>query len=261
MGVYYSFAQKRFRSNAAYRFENFTGIFYSLLIMFVYITIFRAFVGDNSVDGVTVPMLSTNFVLTCLVGSAYDLDEIWVSRKIQDGSIAVEFLRPVNIKYRMLAENIGDTVYAMIYRCLPAVLISMLFFQFQGPESIQALIMFLLSLCLGYLIYWSISFLVQISAFFIINVRSVATIKDALIHILAGVYLPMWAFPDGLRHFIAFTPFEGIFFLPIEIYFGRAKGMQILISFGKQFVWLVILWLIGNWMMARARKKMIVQGG
>ena len=261
MGVYYSFAQKRYRCNAAYGFENLTGIFYSLLNVCIYITIFKVFLGDQSMDGVTVPMLSTNYMLTCLIGATWNQDELFLSRKVQDGSITTEFLRPVNLKIRLLAESIGDVTYSLVFQCLPAFLFSSLMFTFQMPKNMISLLLFLISLVLGFLIYWSISFMVQVSAFFIINVWSVSTIKEVLIHILAGVYLPMWCFPDQLRMVISYTPFEGIFFLPIEIYFGRAEGTQILFSLGKQLIWVVVLWWIGDWMLARGKKKMMVQGG
>lgn len=262
MGAYLSFAQKRFKSTSAYRFDNYMSILWSLFNIFIYMAIYRMMFGVNTTyDGITLNMITTNFVLTFVIGNAMSMDDFFINHKIQDGSIANEFLRPVNLKLRILAENIGETLYCFVFQCIPNIIIVFMVYQFELPQSLLSFVLFIVSLILGYLILWSMSFIVQMSSFFIINVWSVSTIKDVFINVLAGVYLPVWFFPDWLKTIIAFTPFDSIFYLPIEFYFGRLNQSQILFSFAKQIFWIVVLMLIGELLYRKGKRKLIVQGG
>lgn len=97
--------------------------------------------------------------------------------------------------------------------------------------------------------------------FFIINVWSIATIKKVFINLLAGAFLPIWFFPDWLRAIVAFTPFESIYFLPVQNYLGNLSLGEIAIGFTKQIIWLIILFVIGNLLYRKGKKRLIIQGG
>lgn len=60
---YLAFGRQSFLERSAYRFEHFMGILNTLLKIFIYWEIYRAlYGGQTEVDGITMTMVTTNFV-------------------------------------------------------------------------------------------------------------------------------------------------------------------------------------------------------
>ena len=60
---------------------------------------------------------------------------------------------------------------------------------------------------------------------------------------------------------ISFTPFESIYFTPVQIYLGELSGMNMLSEMAIQLLWIVILGVIANVFWKKGVKKLVVQGG
>lgn len=262
MNTYLQFAIIKFRNNMAYRFEYLLGILNTLLSFVVYWSIYKALYGGaDTVDGVTFSMVTTNFIIALGLGSAFTKNEMFLQDKIKQGTIANELLKPVNFKLRMLFEDLGEGFFRVIFNFLPTVIIAAFFAQLQAPSSLPNFILCLVSTLLGYIVLWLISFIVQSWSFWLFNVWGLITIKNVFVNILAGAFIPMWFMPDWLRSFINLTPFDSIYFTPVQLYLGELQGYEILINFARQILWIVILYAIGEFCWRKGIKKLVVQGG
>lgn len=262
MNTYLQFAVIKFRNNMAYRFEYLFGILNTLLFFVVYWSIYKALYGGaDTVDGITFSMVTTNFIIVLGLNSAFSKNEMFLQDKIKQGTIANELLKPVNFKLRMLFEDLGEGFFRVTFNFLPIVIIAAFFAQLQTPSSILNLILCLVSVLLGYIVLWLISFIVQSWSFWLFNVWGLITIKNVFVNILAGAFIPMWFMPDWLRNFIKFTPFDSIYFTPVQLYLGELQGYEILINFARQIMWIIILYAIGELCWRKGIKKLVVQGG
>ena len=206
-------------------------------------------------------MVATNFVISLGLSSAFEYNEMFLQDKVHNGSITNEFLKPVNFIFRLLSENVGEGIFKMVFHFLPALLLTLLYTDLCPPKSIGHFVIMLCSVALGYLILWLISFIVQTWCFWLFSVWGIITIKNVFVKILSGTLLPLWFMPPFLRKIIAFTPFESIYFTPVQIYLGEIDGAQLLSKVGIQILWIVILWIIANAFWSRGVKKLVVQGG
>ena len=123
------------------------------------------------------------------------------------------------------------------------------------------MVLFVLSAILGYGVLWTISFLVQMTAFWLINIWSLITIKDVLVNVLSGKMIPLWFMPIWMTGILKFTPFASIYFTPVEIYLGQLTGRETLVKCLIQIVWIIIIYIIGNILWNKGQKKLVVQGG
>jgi ABC-2 type transport system permease protein len=262
MRVYIEFARKKFSNNMVYRFDYIIGIINTCLQFFIFWCIYKSLYGAaTEIDGVTFPMVATNFILSLGLSNAFQIDDLFLQRKIGDGSIVNEFLKPVNFKLRLIAENIGNITFRLIFNFLPAFIIAMCFVKIEKPATLLALILFASSAILGFFVLWQISFIVQMTSFWIINVWSISTIKNVFVNVLSGAMLPLWFMPKSVMRIIKFTPFDSIYFTPIRLYLGDMQSGDILFNFGRQIIWICILYIIGDVMWRCGQKKLIVQGG
>ncbi len=259
---YLAFAKKSFLGRSAYRFNHFMGILNTILRIFIFWEIYRALYGTREeVDGITITMVATNFILSLGLDSVFCVNDYYLPNRIQDGSIATEMLLPVNFHGRMLADNLGNALFQLLFHFVPAVAVSVIFIGIAAPAGPSMLLLFLLSALFGYGVLWTISFAAQMLSFWLINVWSIMTIKNVLINVLSGSMIPLWFMPDWMNGVIRFTPFSSIYFMPVQIYLGQLSLSEILHGFMVQFFWIVFLFSVGMFLWKKGQKKLVVQGG
>lgn len=262
LSPYMAFAKKSFLAKSAYRFDHFMGILNTLLRIFIFWGIYLAlYNGKSEVDGVTMTMVTTNFILSMGLGSVFCVDDFYLPNRIQNGSIANEMLLPVSIHGRMLADNLGNALFQLMFHFVPALVISVLTIGIQAPAGFAMFALFLLSAAFGYGVLWTISFALQMLAFWLINVWSIMTIKNVFINVLSGSMIPLWFMPDRMQGVLMFTPFSYIYFTPVQIYLGQLSVPEIIKGFGIQLIWILLFVFLGRVLWRQGQKKLVVQGG
>ncbi len=262
MRAYVEIAVKKFQDKMAYRLDFFMGIVNTAITIVVYLCIYRALYGNSvEVDGITYQMVATNFVITLGLSNAFGYNEMFLQDKVRDGSITNELLKPVSFIFRLLAENVGEGAFKLIFHFLPALLFTMVHTRLCPPQSALHLLIMFGSVVLGYLILWLLSFIIQTWSFWLFSVWGIITIKNVLVNILAGTLLPLWFMPAALRRLISYTPFEAIYFTPVRIYLGELSGAQLLLGVAVQVIWIAVLGVTANVFWKKGVKKLVVQGG
>lgn len=262
MRTYAEFALKKFQNRMTYRLEFFMGIVNTVITIVVYLCIYKALYGGAAeVDGISFAMVATNFVISLGLSNAFEYDEMFLQNKVHDGSIANEFLKPVNFIFRLLSENIGEGLFKILFNFLPAVAVTLLYTKLCPPKSLLHFGIMIVSVGLGYLILWLISFIIQTWSFWLFSVWGIITIKNVFVNILSGTLLPLWFMPSILRKIVAFTPFQSIYFTPVQIYLGELNGTEILSGMATQVAWIAVLGFIASLFWKQGAKKLVVQGG
>jgi len=262
MKVFLAYVKVSFLNNSAYRVECLLGILNTCLQIFISCAIWRVLYADQSnINGISFPMIATNFIIALGLFNAFTINDFAVQSKIWDGTITSEFLKPIEYRVAIFATNLGDILFKLLTNFLPALLLSIIFIGILPPVSTINLLLFFMSIVLGFLILWFISAIIQVSAFWIINVWSVSTIKNVIVSVFSGMLLPLWFMPESIRNILQFTPFDSIYFIPIDIYLGQINIANVWSYFLRQLIWIVVLYFIGKAMWELGKKRLIVQGG
>lgn len=262
MTPYIAFSKKSFMLKSAYRFDHFMGILNTIVRIFIFWGIYKALYGSNTaVDGITMSMVTTNFILSIGLEAVFYVNDFYLPDKIGNGSIATELLLPISFKGRMIADNLGTAAFKLVYHFVPALILSILIMGIEPPANIPSLVLFIVSGLLGYGVLWTISFVVQICSFWIINVWSIVTIKNVFVNVLSGSMIPLWFMPEWMSGIVEYSPFSSIYFTPVQIYLGQLSYEEIAYKCALQLVWFGIIYMIGNLLWAKGKKKLVVQGG
>ena len=262
MNPYIAFARKSFLNRSAYRFDHLMRILNTCLQIFIFWMIYRALYGENAeINGITLPMVTTNFILSLGLSAVFAMDDFFLPSKIWDGSVANEFIRPVSFKGRMVAESVGNALFNLIFQFAPAAVIAIIALGIELPANPVMFILFLISAILGYGVLWTISFAAQTAAFWMVNVWSLMTIKNVFINVLSGAMLPLWFMPEWMGGVLTFTPFSSIYFSPVQIYLGQLSYGEIAVKYGVAVVWILLIYILGDVLWKKGQKKLVVQGG
>ena len=99
------------------------------------------------------------------------------------------------------------------------------------------------------------------TAFWLVNIWSLTTIKTVFINVLSGSMIPLWFMPEWMSGVLKLTPFSSIYFTPVQIYLGQLSVREILFQCMIQVVWIAVIYLIGNMLWMKGQRKLVVQGG
>jgi len=245
----------------AYRTWTFLGVLQVFFQLALLSAIWRAVYGDRpAVDGVAIETMIGYLTVAGLLNFIIYpgiADEI--HRRIDQGQVAVDMVRPVGFVRQMIALELGNSAgrWLLLIVVMPGLwLIGS--FTLPGPLVTSA---FLASVALAFTVSTLISLLVGLSGFWLINISGMRAMIFMVGNFLAGSMVPVWFMPAPLRVLVEWLPFQAITFLPASIYVREATGSQMWRALGIQALWLVVLWMGAAWTWRRAQDQVVVQGG
>ena len=261
--AYIYIAKTKILVSLSYRFEVFTGILANLILMIATVFFWKvAYKGIDQVSGVNLKQMITYSVIVALLGTIFTFDvENVINDRIRQGDIAMDFIKPVNVFALYFAQDVGGIISSFVQKFIPLLVFVMIFIGVPVPKSIPHFILFCISSIFSYLILWLMSAIVGVLDFWLIDLGPVGFIRDVIVRILSGSVIPIWFFPDFLQRIIGYTPFTYTYQLPAGIFIGKAGLKEGGVSIFTQLVWIFILFSLLYFMQARARKRLLVQGG
>lgn len=181
--------------------------------------------------------------------------------RIRTGDIAVDLARPVDVQLSWWSADLGRALFQLLTRGLAPLLIGALTIGLALPASWTAYPLGLVSLVLAVSVSFAVRFGVNLIAFWTLDVRGFIGLYLVVAGPFSGLYVPVHLFPDWLKTIAYATPFPSMLQSPIDVLSGRAIGADALLLVGVQAGWLVALTVFTRWLMTRAARRLVVQGG
>ena len=184
-----------------------------------------------------------------------------VKDRVRSGDIAVDFLRPINPQFAYLAGDLGRAGINLVGRGAPALLIGALLFDKSWPPSALSWGSGAVSVALAVVVAFSGSFVINLLAFWLVEIRGITLLWMITGGLLSGLYLPVPWFPDWLRTIAQWSPFPSMLQNPIDILAGRVVGTDIASAVATQVFWAGLLLGLGQVVLRAGRRRLEVQGG
>lgn len=129
------------------------------------------------------------------------------------------------------------------------------------PASVLAALLFLVSVGLGFLIKFLITFMVALLCFWTTNGLGLIWAQTAVINLFSGALIPLQILPGWLQSVALAAPFQGIVYTPVMIYMGAIEGAALWMALGLQLFWVIALWWLVRLMWMPALRTLDLQGG
>ena len=165
--VYLAFAHIAFKQKFVYRINTYLYIISALFSLAIQISVWYALYRTQViVDGISLINMTT-YVLISTGVSILTRSSVGntLAGKIEDGSIAGDFIRPVKLKYYLMFESFGNAFYSFVFTFVPVVIIAIIFIPLQLPTSVLSACIFLLSVTLGIILAYYINYTLGLLAF------------------------------------------------------------------------------------------------
>ena len=181
-----------------------------------------------------------------------------LAERVRSGDVVVDLYRPWNLQSALLAQDLGRGGFAFFTRLAPPMVVGMLLFPFQFPASAAQWPLFLISAVIALVISFSFRFLVEISAFWLLDNRGLFGFWNISSGLLCGLTVPVAFFPEWARDILWMTPFPALLQAPVDVFLGHGDAGKILLY---QVFWAAVLLGFGHFALQRAVRKVVVQGG
>lgn len=254
-----------FRRQSAYLLAAFGGLVanttFGLLKVAILFATVRAAGGE--LEGYDVALMSTYiWVSQGLLGSVNLFGRIDIADRIKNGDVAVDFLRPLDVHAAAVTTEIGKSLFALIPRGIPSVLIGGLLVGMALPDNPIAYVLGAASVVLGIAVSAATVYLVVAApGFWVVETRGLQILYMVVSGFLAGLFVPIWIFPRWLEIAAQTTPFPSMMMYPVDIISGRVDSGQGLVLLAVQVAWLVGVGALGQVLTRAGRRHLEVQGG
>jgi ABC-2 type transport system permease protein len=222
-------------------------LFYGLISPIVFLSVWRSVAaGQTDVSGLTVNDF-TIYYLALLIVSKFT-EEITIhilAYKIHDGTLSGELLRPVHpVLTNALTSNLAYK--ALTFLALIPIWLG-LYAVFQPDFSgvtVPNLALALPAVLLGFGINFLAGAIVTAVAFWTTRVYALSEFVYGFQLLLGGIFVPLDLLPGAAQTIALALPFQLYLYFPVQLVLGRISPDQLLVNFGLQLFWLVVLGIV-----------------
>lgn len=224
-----------------------------LIYYYLWQAIFKA--SDATViKGFTFPEMISYYVIVMIVGMfTWSECDKWIEEDVIRGDTIIALLKPFTYFAWHYYFELGFTGLSLIVNIIPVFFIGILF----GLKmtTFVFFMLFIVSVILASFIYFLITFLVGLSAFWLFKIAGVRRTKRVILAFLGGSMLPLSFFPESMQKVFFYLPFQYLRYIPANIYLQKYSYSECLVFIGIALFWCVFLFVAARFVWIRAFKK------
>ncbi|MFB3893110.1 MAG: ABC transporter permease [Phycisphaerae bacterium] len=266
MRAYAAILSARFRLLLQYRAAAIAGfgtqLFWGLIRTMIFVAFYESATGGSGLAAglskdqtVSYVWLGQAFLLLIMLGVDGD-----VAAMIRNGNVLYELVKPLDLYglwyCRMLAQRVTPTCL----RAAPQLIFAMAVGWLQWPDW-PTVLAFAACIVGAALLSAAVCMLMNISMFWTVSGVGVIRFIGAAAYLLGGIMLPLPMFPDSWQWVLNLQPFRGLGDAPFRLFIGNIPLGGFVGVVLHQLIWTAALVLLGRWLLARAMRRLVVQGG
>lgn len=182
--------------------------------------------------------------------------------RIRTGDVQSDLLRPVHPVVSYLAADLGRAAFGVCGRFVPPMIVGALAFDLYVPHRLTTYPLFLLSMLLATVVSFGVRYLVNLTAFWLLDIRGVLMAWLLCANALTGMYFPLAFLPGWLQTVLWYgTPFPSILQAPVDVLVERGTPGHQATILAIQAAWTAIVLAAAVVVQRRAERRLVVQGG
>lgn len=248
MKKYWLLIKNEFQRHLAYRANIISYSFGHLFEVTSQVIIWSAIYQNNQmVKGYTYQEMITYVVIGWLLlfaTSNYGFEEK-IAKDIHQGTLSNLITKPVSYLKYMSAVSLGRIVVAFITVIIIETVMILIFkSKLIIDFSIIKISLLISMMVLAFFIRLFFAIMIGLIAFWIVEISGTYFSLNILSKFLSGAYFPINLLPAAYVNISLLFPFAYTFFVPLQVYLGKASLMQGVRGLLVELIWLLLLYII-----------------
>ena len=205
---------------SAYRSHMLVSLFVGPVNFLVQYFIWHAVYSTRgSINGLTLEQMIAYFGAAAVINYIiYDSADWNLNMLIHTGRFVTYIIRPLSHRLFAFSQKVGHRLLGIIIEAVPVYLIITFVF---GVRLVPADPFWaVLSIALGFVMYFLINYCIGIIGFWLVRAEGVRRMVQILNMVLRGTFIPLVFFPDALQKVLFFLPFQYAMYVPVRVFAG-----------------------------------------
>lgn len=181
--------------------------------------------------------------------------------RVRSGDVAADLLRPVGLLGTYLAGDLGRAGHAVLTRVVVPVAVGAAVFGVHVPRHPVTWLLAVPTVLLAVLVSFGVRYVVNLTAFWLLDVRGAIVLQTVLTGALSGLYVPVSFFPGAVRAVAWATPFPWMFQAPLDVLVERGGPAHSAALVGGQLAAAAAVLGLAAAVQRAAVRTLVVQGG
>ena len=259
---YITLMKTSIQQTVAYRSNFFISMLVTALLFISSFFLWKSvFVGKDNLAAYTWDTMKAYLLVAFMCNTLLSwYSESSISRKILDGSVAMDLTKPFDFYFARLFETIGSSVFEALIITITSVAL-ILGLQISLPSTLGSWLLFLASVIGALIIKFEIVFFFSTFTFVTTSYMGIQWTRAAITNLLSGGLMPLAFFPESVSLVLKELPFSYIVSVPASIFLNQVEMGQVPLLLLKELVWIIVLFLLDKAFFAVNIRKITIFGG
>lgn len=253
------------KSKLMYRITTWIDMLSALLTFFIQISLWKALLAENytnNASGLNFEVMVPYVIIVYFASTlTYINIAVVIENSIRDGSILYYLIRPVNYRKYLLCSMLGENVFKACINTLIILGVSFFLYGIYVPKSLFCVLGFVLSLALGVMLMFEITYVCGLLAFWLQRTWFLDWFLEAFVIFFGGSAVPLWFYPEILQKISMIFPFRYVSYESINIFLGRYSLEMCIAKILTSALWIILLRIVGTIIWNHAQKRVEINGG
>jgi ABC-2 type transport system permease protein len=263
--MYAALTTAGFRRYATYRQATVAGAFTNSVFGFLrcYVLLATTTALGGAVVGYSARQIATfvwvgqGLIATVQLWGGYEYAE-----RIRTGEVIADLLRPVDVVWQQVATDLGRAGHAALTRFAVPLVVGALTFDLYTPHRAATYPLFALSVLLAVLVCCGCRFLVNATAYWLLDARGPALGWVVCSTALSGLMFPLPFLPRPLATALVLgTPLPSLVQIPLDVLNERSGPAGQARLLAVQAGWAVVMLALARLVQRRGERRLVVHGG
>lgn len=170
-----------------------------------------------------------------------------IAREIDSGELSRDLVRPLHHGLYFYFRELAERMLFLVFACAEVALVAQILdVDLMVQTQAFYLGMFLLSVFFAHILYYLLSYLFSLLAFWTREAMGPRFLFEWVLEFAAGRYFPLSIVSAGWLVALHSLPFLYLLYMPMEIYLGRMAPAQVLGALGIQLLWIGAIGLLAT---------------
>ncbi|MBD5524665.1 MAG: hypothetical protein HDR04_09635 [Lachnospiraceae bacterium] len=250
------------KSKIMYRMTFLIDVISALLTCFIQTSLWQALLTGNYMSGLSFEVMVPYVIITYFSAALTHINiAVVIENSIRDGSILYNLIRPVNYRRYLLSGMVGENTFKACINTLIIFIASIFVYGIYVPKSFLCVLGFVISLSLGVMLMFEITYVCGLSAFWLQRTWFIDWFLEAFVIFFGGSAVPLWFYPEILQKVSIILPFRYVSYEAINIYLGHYNMEVCITKILISILWIIVLRTAGTVMWKYAQKRVEINGG